>query len=47
MQFLFVLGFALVVALFVYGMGRRAGYERGRVDERKEWSAKIREIDKE
>jgi hypothetical protein len=45
MQFLIVLAFALVVALIVYVMGRRAGYERGRIDERKEWSAKIREID--
>ncbi len=29
----------------VYRIGRRAGYEVGRGDEREEWSTNIREID--
>jgi hypothetical protein len=45
MQFLFVLALALLVASIIYRIGRRAGFEAGRVEERKEWSAKIREID--
>ncbi|NQW20720.1 MAG: hypothetical protein HQ477_08360 [Chloroflexi bacterium] len=45
MKFLFVLALVLIVAMVIYFMGRRAGYERGRVHERKEWSTKIRELD--
>ena len=45
MQFLFALAFALIVASAIYYMGRRSGYEAGRLDERKEWSTKIRELD--
>jgi len=45
MQFLFVLVLALIVAALVYRKGRRAGFEAGRVKEREEWSAKIRELD--
>ena len=37
---------AVVIAAFiVYLAGRRAGYEAGRLDEREEWSTKIRELD--
>ena len=45
MQFLFVLVLALVVGSAIYFMGRKAGYEQGRLDERKDWQTKIREID--
>ena len=45
MQFLIVFFFALVVGSIVYFMGRKAGYEQGRIDESKDWSTKIREID--
>jgi hypothetical protein len=45
MQFLFGLALALIVASVIYLMGRRAGFEAGRLAERKEWSTKIREID--
>jgi hypothetical protein len=45
MQFLIVLVFALIVASIIYRMGRRAGYDAGRVEEREEWKTKIRELD--
>ena len=45
MQFMFVLVLALVVALIIYFMGRKAGYAQGRIDEGKDWATKIREID--
>lgn len=36
---------AVVIVYFAYRSGRRSGYEAGRLDERKEWSTKIRELD--
>jgi ribosomal protein L19E len=33
------------MAFVIYRAGRRSGYEAGRVDEREEWSTKIRELD--
>ena len=45
MQYLIGLVVAVVILFLTYRSGRRSGYEAGRVDERKEWSTKIREID--
>ncbi|MDP6055893.1 MAG: hypothetical protein QF590_00220 [Dehalococcoidia bacterium] len=45
MHFLVVLPLALIVASLIYYMGRRSGYEQGRLAECKEWSTKIRELD--
>ena len=36
MQFLFILVLVLVVASTIYYMGRKAGYEQSRFDERKD-----------
>ena len=45
MQFLFILVLVLVVASTIDYMGRKAGYEQGRFDERKDWATEIRERD--
>jgi ribosomal protein L19E len=31
----------------IYLMGRRSGYQAGRLDEREEWATRIRQIDRE
>ncbi len=36
---------AVVILYITYRSGQRSGYEAGRLDERKEWSTKIRELD--
>ncbi|MCH8229218.1 MAG: hypothetical protein IIA53_02705 [Chloroflexi bacterium] len=45
MPFLIGLLIAIVILFLTYRLGRRSGYEAGRLDERKEWSTKIRELD--
>jgi hypothetical protein len=45
LPYLIVIGALIILVGVVYRAGRRAGYESGRVDEREEWSTKIREID--
>ncbi|MDP6666039.1 MAG: hypothetical protein QF357_01425 [Dehalococcoidia bacterium] len=45
MQYLVGFLVAVLVMILVYRAGRRSGYEAGRIDERKEWSTKIRELD--
>jgi hypothetical protein len=45
MPYLIGLIVAIVILFLTYRSGRRSGYEAGRIDERKEWSTKIRELD--
>jgi hypothetical protein len=45
MPYLIAIVLAFVVLVLIYYMGRRSGYEAGRLDEREEWSTKIRELD--
>ncbi len=47
MPYLIVVLAVLVTGWVIYLMGRRSGYQAGRLDERKEWSTRIRQIDKE
>jgi len=45
MPYLIAIGALVIISFVIYWAGRRAGYEAGRVDERKEWSARLRELD--
>ena len=45
MPYLIGLIVAIVILFLTYRAGRRSGYEAGRIDERKDWSTKIRELD--
>jgi hypothetical protein len=45
MPYVIAIGAAVMLVLIVFRAGRRSGYDAGRADERKEWSAKIREVD--
>lgn len=46
MPYLIAVGALLIVVYMIYMTGKRRGYKEGRLDERKEWSTKIREIEK-
>jgi hypothetical protein len=45
MPYLITIGALALIIAIVYRTGRRAGYKAGRLDEREEWSTKIRELD--
>jgi hypothetical protein len=45
MPYVIAIGAVVMLLLVIFRAGRRAGYDAGRLDERKEWSAKIREVD--
>lgn len=45
MPYLITIGALALIIAIVYRAGRRAGLKAGRLEERKEWSTKIREID--
>jgi hypothetical protein len=45
MPYVIAIGAIVMSVLVIYRAVRRAGCEAGRIDERKEWSAKIREVD--
>jgi len=45
MPYLITIGALALIIAIVFKAGRRAGYKAGRLDEREEWSTKIRELD--
>ena len=44
MPYLITIGALAFIIVILYRTGRRAGYKAGRLDEREEWSTKIREL---